>query len=78
MKFSNTNGSVYLTQSVENVVEIRQDRASGNLHNIIQRLTAVVSDTAIGVRKAGQHGLDQLLDIVARVLQQKEMSVSTC
>ena len=51
----------HLAQPIEEHVEVGQHGASGHLDDVVEGLTGVVSQPAVGVVEAGEHRLDQLL-----------------
>lgn len=45
-----------------------EDRAPGHLDNVVESLTGVVPQPAVGIIETRQHRLDQLLQVQPRVL----------
>lgn len=60
--------SGHLTQPVKEHVEVGEHGAPGHLDDVVEGLTGVVAQPAVRVIEAGQHRLDQLLQVEARVL----------
>lgn len=58
----------HLTQPVKEHVEVGQHGAPGHLDDVVEGLAGVVAQPAVRVIEAGQHRLDQLLQVEARVL----------
>lgn len=58
----------HLAQPVEEHVEVGQHGASGHLDDVVEGLTGVVAEPAVRVVEAGEHRLDQLLQVEPRVL----------
>lgn len=58
----------HLAQPIKEHVEVGQHGASGHLDDVVEGLAGVVAQPAVGVIEAGQHGLDQLLQVEPRVL----------
>ncbi len=61
----------YLAEPVEDVVKEGQHGGSGNLHHVVERLAAVVANTAIRVEETGEDGLHQLVHVVSGVLEEE-------
>lgn len=59
----------YLAEAIEEHVEVREDGASGHLHDVVEGLTSVVPQPTVGVVEARQHRLDQLLQVEPGVLR---------
>lgn len=55
--------SGHLTQPVKEHVEVGQHGASGHLDDVVESLAGVVAQPAVSVIEAGQHWLDQLLQV---------------
>lgn len=59
----------HLAEAIEEHVEVREDGASGHLHDVVEGLTGVVPQPTVGVVEARQHRLDQLLQVEPGVLR---------
>lgn len=55
--------SSYLTQPVEEHIEVGQHSAAGHLDDVVEGLAGVVAQPAVRVVEARQHRLDQLLQV---------------
>lgn len=53
-----------------------EDRAPGHLDNVVESLTGVVPQPAVGIIETRQHWLDQLLQVQPRVLRGTRRLVS--
>lgn len=60
----------YLTQSVKENIEVGQHGTSGHFDDVVEGLASVVAQPAVCIIKAGQHGLNQLLQVEPRVLEE--------
>lgn len=53
----------YLAQPVKENVEVRQHSAPGHLDDVVEGLAGIVAQSAVCIIEAGQHWLDQLLQV---------------
>ena len=62
------DGATYPTETIEYVIEERQNRSSRHFDDVVQRLATVVSHSTVGVEETRQDRLHELLHVQTAVL----------
>jgi hypothetical protein len=68
----------YLAEGIEDMVEINQDFAFGNLCDVVHSLTGIVTDPSILIREACKHRRDNSFKVFRQFLGGKYVGMCSC
>ena len=69
--------NTYLTQTIKDIIEERQHRASCHLGDVIKGFTSIVPHPAVLVIEASQHWRNEILQIQTSILIKNQIQTFT-